>query len=105
MYCKTPKELFEKIETVYQELQSELRLNHETILYSRKLHEDLVQKDLFKYESPYLIASISIYAVTCMEGQPKSLRDISLVSHIKETALRECYNRVYDEIEESLKNL
>ena len=94
-----------EIQTVYQELQSELKLNQETVNYSKKLHEDLVQKALFKYESPYLIASISIYAVTCMEGQPKSLKDISIVSHIKESALRECYHRVYDEIEDSLKNL
>ena len=94
-----------EIQTVYQELQSELKLNQETVNCSKKLHEDLVQKALFKYESPYLIASISIYAVTCMEGQPKSLKDISIVSHIKESALRECYHRVYDEIEDSLKNL
>ena len=94
-----------EIQTVYQELQSELKLNQETVNCSKRLHEDLVQKALFKYESPYLIASISIYAVTCMEGQPKSLKDISIVSHIKESALRECYHRVYDEIEDSLKNL
>ena len=94
-----------EIETVYKELQSELMLNQETIRYSKKLHEDLVQKALFKYESPYLIASISIYAVTCMEGQPKPLNEISKVSHIKESALKECYHRVYDEIEDSLKNL
>ena len=94
-----------EIQTVYQELQSELKLTQETVNYSKKLHEDLVQKALFKYESPYLIASISIYAVTCMEGQSKPLKDISIVSHIKESALRECYHRVYDEIEDSLKNL
>jgi len=94
-----------EIETVYQELQSELKISQKTIDYSKKLHEDLVQKALFKYESPYLIASISIYAVTCMEGQPKPLSEISIVSHIKESALKECYQRVYDEIEDSLKNL
>ena len=94
-----------EIERVYQELQSELKIDQKTIEYSKRLHQDLVQKALFKYESPYLIASISIYAVTCMEGQPKPLDDIALVSHIKESALKECYHRVYDEIEDSLKNL
>lgn len=94
-----------QIETVYQELQSELELNQDTVNYSRRLHEDLVQKSLFKYESPYLIAAISIFAVTCMKGKPKPLKDISVVSHIKENALKECYNRVYDQIEESLKRL
>ena len=94
-----------ELETVYHELQSELKITQRTIEYSKKLHEDLVKKALFKYESPYLIASISIYAVTCMEGEPKPLNEISLVSHIKESALRECYQRVYDDIEDSLKNL
>ena len=95
----------EKIETVYKELQKELDLSHATISYSRKLHDDLILKSLFKYESPYLIASICIFAVTCMEGIPKSLKEISVVSHIKEDALMECYNRVYGQIEESLKKL
>lgn len=104
-FQKITNQLPVKIDTVYQELQSELYLDQYTVNYSRKLHDNLVQKPLFKFESPYLIAAICIFAVSCMEGTPKPLQKISVVSHIKEKALREFYQRVYGEIEESLKNL
>jgi hypothetical protein len=40
-----------------------------------------------------------------MEGEPKSLKEISNILHIKEEALVECYSRVFDEIKDSLKKL
>jgi transcription initiation factor TFIIIB Brf1 subunit/transcription initiation factor TFIIB len=95
----------EKIPVIYKEFQSELELSQDTLDYSERLHQDLIEKDLFRYESPYLISAICIFAVSCLKGEPISLKEISDVSHIKESSLMECYDRVYDRIESSLKKL
>jgi transcription initiation factor TFIIIB Brf1 subunit/transcription initiation factor TFIIB len=95
----------EKISVIYKEFQSELELSLDTMEYSERLHQDLIEKDLFRYESPYLISAICIFAVSCLKGEPISLKEISDVSHIKESSLMECYDRVYDQIESSLKKL
>jgi transcription initiation factor TFIIIB Brf1 subunit/transcription initiation factor TFIIB len=95
----------ERIEAIYKGFQSELKLSVDTLDYSQRLHQDLIEKDLFRYESPYLISAICIFAVSCLKGKPISLKEISDISHIKESSLMECYDRVYDRIESSLKKL
>jgi transcription initiation factor TFIIIB Brf1 subunit/transcription initiation factor TFIIB len=95
----------QKLEDIYHEFQSELELSQDTIDYANRLHTSLIKKDLFKYESPYLISAICIFAVSCLKGKPKTLEEISKFSHIKEPSLRECFDRVYDGIESSLKKL
>jgi len=94
-----------KIELIYKEFQSEMKLSMDTLDYSQRLHQDLAEKDFFRYESPYLISAICIFAVSCLKGEPISLKEISRISHIKESSLMECYDRVYDRIESSLKKL
>ena len=94
-----------KIKTIYQEFQSKLKLNQDTIEYAQRLHEDLSDKSPFKYESPYLIVAICIFTVSRIADEPKTLNDISKISHIKEQDLRKCYEMVFEEIESSLKRL
>ncbi|MFB5615220.1 MAG: cyclin family protein [Candidatus Nitrosomaritimum yanchengensis] len=93
------------LKIIYNEFQSELGLSQDTIDYANRLHTDLIEKDLFRYESPYLISAICIFAVSCLKGAPKTLREISKISHIKESSLYECFDRVYEEIESSLKKI
>ena len=96
---------YQKLEDIYHEFQSELELSQDTIDYASRLHISLIEKDLFKYESPYLISAICIFAVSCLKGKPRTLEEISKFSHIKETSLHACFDRVYDGIESSLKKL
>jgi len=99
------KEMDGKIISIYNEFQKELKLNQDTIDYAQRLHEDLVDKNPFKYESPYLIVAICVFTVSRIAEQPKSLKEIAEVSHIKETDLKTCFERVFDEIEASLKRI
>ena len=94
-----------KIEIIYKKFQFKLKLNQETINYAQKLHEDLIEKNPFKYESPYLIVAICIFTVSRISQSPKTLKEIAEVSHIKEDDLRKCYELVFEEIETSMKRL
>ena len=94
-----------KIDIIYKKFQFTLKLKKETIDYAKRLHEDLIEKNLFKYESPYLIVAICIFTVSRIEEQPKSLTQISEVCHIKEDVLKEGYERVFEEIQSSLRKL
>jgi transcription initiation factor TFIIIB Brf1 subunit/transcription initiation factor TFIIB len=94
-----------KIIGIYNEFQRELKLNQDTIDYGKRLHEDLMEKNPFKYESPYLIAAICIFTVSRIAENPKTLKEIAQVSHIKETDLKKCYEMVFEQIEASLKRL
>ena len=95
----------EKIISIYKEFQKELEINQDTIDFAQRLHEDLVDKNPFKYESPYLIVAICIFTVSRISEPPKTLKEIAKVSHIKEDDLRKCYDMVFEEIEASLKRL
>lgn len=95
----------QQIESIYCQFQNRLDLTLDTLDYSQKIHQDLIEKDIFRYESPYLISAICIFAVSCLKGEPITLKEISEISHLKESSLMECYDRVYDRIESSLKKL
>lgn len=99
------KEMDKKITSIYKEFQRELKLNQDTIDYGQRLHEDLMEKNPFKYESPYLIVAICIFTVSRIAENPKTLKEIAQISHIKETDLKKCYEMVFDEIESSLRRL
>ena len=95
----------QKIENIYREFQTKLDLNHDALDYSQRLHQDLIEKDMFRFESPFLISAICIFAVSCLKGEPLTIKKISEISHLQESSLMECYDRVYDRIESSLKKL
>ena len=94
-----------KIEIIYKKFQFKLKLNQDTINYAQRLHEDLIEKNPFKYESPYLIVAICIFTVSRISESPKTLKEIAKVSHIKEDDLKKCYEMVFEEIETSMKRL
>lgn len=95
----------QQIENIYGQFQTKLDLTRDTLDYSQRLHQDLIEKDIFRYESPYLISAICIFAVSCLKGEPITIKEISGISHLKESSVMECYDRVYDRIESSLKKL
>jgi hypothetical protein len=74
-----------KIIGIYNEFQRELKLNQDTIDYGKRLHEDLMEKNPFKYESPYLIAAICIFTVSRIAENPKTL---TLRKQILKNAMR-----------------
>ena len=94
-----------KITSIYTEFQKELKLNQDTIDFAQRLHEELIEENPFKYESPYLIVAICIFTVSRISESPKTLKEIAEVSHIKEGDLRKCYDIVFEQIEASLKRL
>ena len=88
---------------IFNKFQFKLKITPEVIQYAKKLYEDLMGKNLFKYESPYLIVAICVYTVLRIDESPKSIAEISDVCHLKEESLKEGYTRVFQEIESSLK--
>lgn len=94
-----------KIGIIYKKFQFKLKLTQDTINYAQKLHENLIEKNQFKYESPYLIVPICIFTVSRISEKPQTLREMAEISHIKEEDLRKCYDMVFGEIDASLKKL
>ena len=106
IYCVLVNSLIDrKIGIIYKKFQFKLKLTKDTIDYAQKLHETLMKKAPFKYESPYLIVPICLYTVSRISKQPQSLSDFAELSHIKEDDLRKCYDMVFEEIKISLKKL
>lgn len=105
MYVNQSKWMDRNIEIIFKKFQFKLKISPESIQYAKKLYEDLMEKNLFKYESPYLIVAICVYTVLRIGESPKSVNEISDVCHLKEESLKEGYNRVFQEIESSLKKL
>ena len=93
------------VEIIFKKFQFKLKLSPESITYAKKLYRDLMEKNIFKYESPYLIVAICIYTVSRVDENPYSLEEISGVCHIKENMLKEGYDRVFAEIQSSFKKL
>jgi len=91
--------------SIYKEFQRELKLNQDTIDYAQRLHENLIEKNPFKYESPYLIVAICIFTVSRISEMPKTLKEVAEVSHIREVDLKKCYEMVFEQIEDSLNKL
>ncbi len=106
IYCVLAKSLIDrKIGIIYKKFQFKLKLPPNTIEYAQKLHETLMKKTPFKYESPYLIVPICIFTVSRISEKPKTLQEIAEISHIKEDDLQKCYDMVFEEIEASMRKL
>lgn len=94
-----------KIEIIYKKFQFKLKIEKKIIDYAQKLHENLIKKNLFKFESPYLMVPICIFTVSRISEKPKTLAEMAEISHIKEEDLRKCYDMVFGEIDASLKEI
>lgn len=94
-----------KIKIIYRKFQFKLKIDKDTIDYAQKLHENLIEKNPFKYESPYLMVPICIFTVSRISKMPLTLSEMAEISHIKEDDLRKCYDMVFGEIDASLKEL
>ena len=94
-----------RTEIIFKKFQFKLKLSNQIIDYAQTLYNDLLKKNSFKYESPYLLVAICIFTVSRIEEQTISLEEIAGISHIKEDDLKKCFEMVFDEIQKSLKGI
>ena len=86
----------EKAKEIYEEFRCALGIHERDIVDAQNLHRDLLNKTPFRYESPYLISAVCIYAISHMIPQKVSLEDIENISHIKKNDIMKCYKLVLD---------
>ena len=84
----------QKDKEIYEEFRCELGIHEKDIIDAQNLHRDLVDKNPFRYESPYLLSAVCIYAISHIIPQDVTLEDIENVSHIKKEDILKCYNLV-----------
>ena len=94
-----------KAETIYEEFRCELGIHKRNIIEAQNLHQNLLEKNPFRYESPFLISAVCLYAISQNIPQKVSLEDIENISHIKKEDIVKCYKMVLDsELSEFLQN-
>ena len=94
-----------KAETIYEEFRCELGIHKRNIIEAQNLHQNLLEKNPFRYESPFLISAVCVYAISQNIPQKISLEDIENISHIKKEDIVKCYKMVLDlELSEFLQN-
>ncbi|MDX1441294.1 MAG: cyclin family protein [Nitrosopumilaceae archaeon] len=81
----------ERIEAIYEEFRCELGIHKKDIIQAQNLHQILLQQNPFKYESPFLISSVCLYAISINMPQKVTLQDIEKISHIKKDDIVKCY--------------
>ena len=86
----------EKAEEIYEEFRCELGIHEKDIIDAQNLHHDLLNKNPFRYESPYLISAVCVYAISHMIPQKVTLEDIENISHIKKQDIIKCYKLILD---------
>ncbi|NOQ44214.1 MAG: hypothetical protein GQ471_00885 [Nitrosopumilus sp.] len=86
----------EKAKEIYEEFRCELGIHERDIVDAQNLHRDLLNKNPFRYESPYLISAVCIYAISQMIPQKVTIEDIENISHIKKNDIMKCYKLVLD---------
>jgi len=86
----------DKAETIYEEFRCVLGIHEKDIVDAQNLHHDLLNKNPFRYESPYLLSAVCIYAISHMIPQKVTLVDIENISHIKKDDILKCYKMVLD---------
>jgi len=92
-------------ETIYEEFRCELGIHKRNIIEAQNLHQNLLEKNPFRYESPFLISAVCLYAISQNIPQKVSLEDIENISHIKKEDIVKCYKMVLDsELSEFLQN-
>ncbi len=87
---------------IFKKFQLKLNLSQETINYSQKLFNELVEKTFFKLQSTNLTIAICIFLATRFKGEQKSLKEISQVFKIKEDFLGLICEMALDEIKTTL---
>lgn len=84
------------MQSIYEEFRCELGLHKKDILSAQNLHKDLLEKNPFRYESPFLISAVCVYAISNNIPQQVTLEDIENISHIKKEDIVKCYQLVLD---------
>ncbi len=86
----------DKIQSIYEEFRCELGLHKKDVLSAQNLHKDLLDKNPFRYESPFLISAVCVYAISHNVPQQVTLEDIENISHIKKEDILKCYELALD---------
>jgi transcription initiation factor TFIIIB Brf1 subunit/transcription initiation factor TFIIB len=86
----------EKAEAIYEEFRCSLGIHERDIVDAQNLHRDLINKNPFRYESPYLISAVCVYAISHMIPQKVTLDDIENIAHIKKDDIIKCHKLVLD---------
>ena len=95
----------EKTESIYEEFRCELGIHERDILDAQNLHKQLFTKNPFRYESPFLISAVCIYAISHNIPQKVTLEEIEKICHIKRDDILKCYNiALHSEFNSSLQN-
>ena len=83
-----------KARTIYEEFRCELGIHKKNITDAQNLHQNLLDKNPFRYESPFLISAVCVYAISQNIPQKVTLEDIENISHIKKEDIVKCYKMV-----------
>ena len=86
----------ERIEAIYEEFRCELGIHEKDIIEAQNLHQILLEKNPIKYESPFLISAVCVYAISHNIPQKVTLEEIEKISHIKKDDIVKCYDMVMD---------
>ena len=86
----------ERIEAIYEEFRCELGIHEKDIIHAQNLHQILLEQNPFKYESPFLISAVCVFAISKKIPQRVSLEDIEKISHIKKDDIVKCYDLVLE---------
>lgn len=86
----------ERVEAIYEEFRCELGIHEKDIIQAQNLHQILLEKNPIKYESPFLISAVCVYAISHSIPQKVTLEEIEKISHIKKDDIVKCYDMVID---------
>jgi len=53
-----------KVQAIYEEFRCELGIHTRNIIDAQNLHQNLLDKNPFRYESPFLISAVCVYAIS-----------------------------------------
>ena len=87
----------EKTQNIYEEFRCELGIHEKDIIQAQNLHRDLLEKNPFKYESPFLVSAVCVYAISHNIPQKITLEDIENIIHIKKEDILKCYDMIDSE--------
>ncbi len=83
-----------KVQAIYEEFRCELGIHQRNIIDAQNLHQYLLDKNPFRYESPFLISAVCVYAISQNIPQKVTLDEIENISHIKKKDIVTCYKMV-----------
>ena len=84
----------EKIQNIYEEFRCELGIHEKDIIKAQNLHSELLDKNPFRYESPFLVSAVCVYAISKKIPQEVTLEDIENIIHIKKDDILKCYDMI-----------